>query len=246
MNFTFVRYQALKSLNVFVLQSGRCPKHFPVPNFRVSTCQKISKEKSMQTWISISAQIVWTRLVTRTNKKVLLRERKRHTAHRVVSTLSVVLTGTPPHPDLAGGGYPSWVPPPAGYPLSWPGWGVPYLGTPPTGYPLAGYSPGIIPPQQGTPPAGYPPPPAGPGRVPPQVSAHGILGNVAKHYGIWVPPLGVCPMAFWVMLQSIMGYGHPPPPPVNRQMGGQTRVKTLPSRRTTYAGGMKCFILYDS
>ena len=22
--------------------------------------------------------------------------------------------------------------------------------------------------------------------------------------------LGVCPMAFWVMLQSIMGYGYPP------------------------------------
>ena len=27
------------------------------------------------------------------------------------------------------------------------------------------------------------------------------------------------------------------PPPVDRQMDGQTRVKTLPSRRTTYAGG---------
>ena len=26
-------------------------------------------------------------------------------------------------------------------------------------------------------------------------------------------------------------------PPVDRQMEGQTRVKTLPSRRTTYAGG---------
>ena len=26
-------------------------------------------------------------------------------------------------------------------------------------------------------------------------------------------------------------------PPVDRQMNGQTRVKTLPSRRTTYAGG---------
>ena len=30
------------------------------------------------------------------NKKVLLRERKRHTARRVVSTHSVVLTGYPP------------------------------------------------------------------------------------------------------------------------------------------------------
>ena len=42
---------------------------------------------------------------------------------------------------------------------------------------------------------------------------HGILGNVAKHYGIWVPP------------------------PVDRQMEGQTRVKTLLSRHTTYVGG---------
>ena len=70
------------------------------------------------------------------NKKVLLRERKRHTARRVVSTPSVFLTGyppsrvTPPHPDLAGGGYPargvSYLGTPrAGYPLSWPGWGYP-------------------------------------------------------------------------------------------------------------------------
>ena len=36
------------------------------------------------------------------------------------------------------------------------------------------------------------------------------------------------------MLQSIMGYGYPP---MDRQMEGQTRVKTLPSRRTTYASG---------
>ena len=45
-------------------------------------------------------------------------------------------------------------------------------------------------------------------------------------------------MAFWEMLQSIMGYGYPPPPLwTDRLMEGQTRVKTLPSRRTTYAGG---------
>ena len=133
------------------------------------------------------------------NKKVLLRERKRHTARRVVSTPSVVLTGYPPVltwlegyptwvppgrvptcPDLAGG-YPTWVP---------PGRGVLYLGTSPAGYP----HPSRVP------PAGYPP--AGPGRVP--------------------DPLGVCPMEFWVMLQSIMGYGYPPPP-------GVDRLKTLPS-----------------
>ena len=82
------------------------------------------------------------------DKKVLLRERKRHTARRVASTPYVVLTGYPPQP---------------GYP--------PSQGTPPG----AGYPPGRVPPL------------AGPGRVPPRLP-HGILGNVAKHYGIRVPP----------------------------------------------------------
>ena len=138
------------------------------------------------------------------NKTVLLRERKRHTARRVVSTPSVVLTGyPPPRPDLAQGctllggtllswpgGYPTWVNPRQGIPPSWPG-KVP----PPLSWTWLG--------------------------TPPMCLPHGILGNVAKHYGIWVPPpswtwLGtpprVCPMAFWVMLQSIMGYGYPPSP----------------------------------
>ena len=96
------------------------------------------------------------------NKKVLLRERKRHTARRVVSTPSVVLTGYPPQ-----AGYP----PNQGTRLAGPGWTW-----------------------QGT------------------------------------PLRGVCPMEFWVMLQSIMGYGYPP----RGQTERQTRVKTLPSRRTTY------------
>ena len=65
-----------------------------------------------------------------TNKKVLLRERKRHTARCVVSTPSVVLTGYPPGrvpPQQAT----TWVGyPPVGYP---PG------RVPPAGYPLAGY-----------------------------------------------------------------------------------------------------------
>ena len=69
-----------------------------------------------------------------------------------------------------------------------------YLGTP---------SPG-----QGT------PPPAGPGRVPPPPLPHGILGNVAKHYGIRVPP---------------------------PRCGLTNKVKLLPSRRTTYAGGNESF-----
>ena len=38
-------------------------------------------------------------------------------------------------------------------------------------------------------------------------------------------------MAFWEMLQSIMGYGYPPPPcgQTDGWMEGQTLVKTLPS-----------------
>ena len=64
------------------------------------------------------------------NKKVLLRERKRHTARRVVSTPSVVLTGYPPPSSSGWGG--GTLP---GYP---PGkgttpWGVSFLGTPPPG-----------------------------------------------------------------------------------------------------------------
>ena len=108
------------------------------------------------------------------HKKVLLRERKRHTARRVESTPSVVLTGYPPVLTWLGGTLP-WYPPPAGYPpgrVHPPEQDTPQQGTPP------GWT------WQGTPPSwtwqGNPPP--------------------------------VCPMAFWEMLQSIMGYGYPPPP----------------------------------
>ena len=79
---------------------------------------------------------------------------------------------------------PNLVPPPARVP-------------PQPGYPPARVPPlARVPPSQGTPPwPGYPPgqgtPPAGPGRV--------------------QPPPPDCPMAFWEMLQSIMGYGYPPP-----------------------------------
>ena len=130
----------------------------------------------------------------KSNKKILLRERKRHTARRVLSTPYVVLTGYPPQPGYPPAGYPPGrVPPHPGYP---PG-RVP----PQPRYPQAGYPP----PPPRVPPPGYPPrldlagypPPAGPGRVPPPrldlagyppVLPHGILGNVAKHYGIRVPP----------------------------------------------------------
>ena len=120
------------------------------------------------------------------NKKVLLRERKRHTACRVVSTSSVVITGYPPG-DPAGG-YPVW-----GVPWSWysPCWD------------LAGYPPRWT--WLGT-------PLARPGRVPP-----------------------ICPMEFWVMLQSIMGWI--PPLWTDRCMDGRPHVKTLPSNHTTYVGG---------
>ena len=51
------------------------------------------------------------------NKKVLLRERKRHTAHRVASAWGVPTLGYPlPHPDLGGRGYLPWGNPPS--PLS--------------------------------------------------------------------------------------------------------------------------------
>ena len=93
--------------------------------------------------------MLWNQVLCKTNKKVLLRERKRHTARCVVSTPSVVLTGYPPPPDR--------VPPRGG---TWPG----------------------------TPPGGVPRPPLLP---------HGILGNVAKHYGIWVPPPGVDRQTKW-------------------------------------------------
>ena len=124
------------------------------------------------------------------NKKVLLRERKRHTARRVVNTPSVVLTGYPPSwLGLGGGTLPGGTllegtlpyPTPGRVPpiLAWGGTlpGVPYLGTPcPAleGYPAGGYPTlhYLGTPQQGT-PSRVPPiltwhgtPPAGPGWVP--------------------------------------------------------------------------------
>ena len=111
--------------------------------------------KRMVTYSFRSSKIIF-------NKKVLLRERKRHTARRVVSTPSVVLPGYPPQaggvPDLGTplggvpdpgtppggvpgpgyppGGYLTRVPPPGGY-LTWvpPPGGVPDTGTPPGGVP---------------------------------------------------------------------------------------------------------------
>ena len=222
------------------------------------------------------------------NKKVLLRERKRYTACRVVSTPSVVLTGYPvagyplswpgrgvPYlgtpwqgtpgrvppswPGRGGtlpGGYPTWVPPagyplagypPAGYPPYWPGWGgFPTWVPPGQGTPWQGYPPGRVPPiltWLGTPlgkapppsrvpppgrvpPGRVPPPPAGPGRVPAQLDLAGypprclpmdsILGNVAKHYGIWVPPRRCLLHGILGNVAKHYGIWVPPPPGVNK------------------------------
>ena len=75
--------------------------------------------------------------------------------------------------------------------------------------------------------------PPRPGYPPARVSPRLDLSGYPPRLDLAGYPPG-CPMAFWEMLQSIMGYGYPP--------CGQTdwwteRVKTLPSRRTTYAGG---------
>ena len=139
-----------------------------------------------------------------------------------------------------GGGTRTSVPPSrGGYPdLSTPLGGYPDLGTPPgvprPWYPLGGY-PDLGTPRGGVPGPRYPPrggtrtlvtPPPPPGGVPgprypprggsgyPPRLPHGILGNVAKHYGIWVPP------------------------PVDRQIDGWTDAcQNITFPRTTYAGG---------
>ena len=88
----------------------------------------------------------------RYNKKVLLRERKRHTDRRVASTPSVVLTGWGypiPGPDRGRGVPYPWM---GGYPHLWTG-GQGWMGVPP----VQGWM-------------GVPPPPSGPGRgTPPRV-----------------------------------------------------------------------------
>ena len=125
-----------------------------------------------------------------TNKKVCLRERKRHTARRVEYSFCCPILADPPRLTPPG-----WPTPVVDPPLPWltpPSW-PPWLTTTP---------PPFCPP-------GLPPPPP-------------IL---ASHPPGWSPPPNE-----WVGWLT-------PPPPVDRQMDGQTRIKTLPSRRTTYAGG---------
>ena len=146
----------------------------------------------------------------------------------------------PPPPSWPGwggtlpGGYPTWVPPlpcpnlVGGYPAG------EYPGPDPGGYPAGGY-PTWVPPCPDL--AGYPLS-TGPCWVPPpRCLSHGILGNAAQHYGIWVPPQ-------WLP-RGILGnvakhYGIWVPP------GGQTDrhvSKHYLSRRTTYAGVIKYGII---
>ena len=137
--------------------------------------------------------------------------------------------GTLPGGTLPGGtllgGYPA-----GGYPAGGiPCWG----GTLPGGYPAGGYPARGVP-SWGEGGTGYP--------------ARGGLTSVVSKLQLsssavsW-PYIALCPMELWVMLQSIMEkkkiMGWVPPPPVDRQIDGQTRVKTSPSHCTTYGGGKK-------
>ena len=175
-------------------------------------------------------------------------------------------SGHPPGGTLPGGypagGYPAggiWVPP-GGYPAR--GLGTPPEGYPAgkrtlpggSGYPLGGYPAGgypaggvWVPPLGGYPAGGMPCRGVG---VPTsmvsklQLSSsgvswpyiglmpHGIMGNVAKHHGSKKKKkkiMGWVPLPLWT----------------DRLMDGQTRVKTLPSRRTTYAGGKNNVFFLD-
>ena len=141
-------------------------------------------------------------------------------------------TRVPPPPG--GGGVPDPGTPPGGG-VRVPPWG---RGVPDPGTPRGGTWPGYPPGGLGTPPGGYltrvPPrgvpdpgtPRGGPGYTP-GGGGGGVPDPGTPPGGIQVPSPR-CLMAFWEMLQSIMGYGYPPLW-TDRIMDGQTRVKTLPS-----------------
>ena len=165
------------------------------------------------------------------NKKVLLRERKRHTARRVAYAR---------YAGVWWGG--------RGYPIqSWWGGGYPiqYNIRPGMGYPhhpdLAGYPPpsrpgwGPPPPPPSRPGWGTSPPPRTLDGVPPSRPGWGtphhldLDGVTPPHH----PDLdAVPPPPHHTDLDAV-----PPPPSTN--VNRQTPVKTVPSRRTTYAGGKK-------
>ena len=85
------------------------------------------------------------------------------------------------------------------------------------------------------------PPLGGPG-TPPRGDLDPPRGGSGYPRGVWVPPGGSgypphCLMAFWEMLQSIMGYGYPPLW-TDRWMDGRTDAcQNITFPRTPYAGG---------
>ena len=137
------------------------------------------------------------------NKKVLLRERKKHTARRVASTRHTLTVWVPPCPDLDGEGYPILV----------MGGEVPQV--PPIltwdldgGYSMPGYCPHQ---QDGVPPLpiqtwhGKPPSSAGWGTPP------------SPDLGWGTPPsrpgMGYSPIWTWDGIPPRPGMGYPPPRP---------------------------------
>ena len=133
-------------------------------------------------------------------KKVLLRERKRHTTRRLASTRYAVPAGGTPilGSDLGGC---------SGYPLlrqgKTPVWGTPFPGG---GYPFPG--------------GRYPLPRPGKG-VPPTWTWEGCTPPLG-------PGKGVPPAWTWEGVFPCQWMGYPPPLP-GGGVNGQTPVKTLPS-----------------
>ena len=175
---------------------------------------------------------------TNTNKKVLLREHKRHTTHRIASACYADLSpdgggGGGIHPALGKWGYPiqSWA---GGYPIqSWPGgtpsspgqggipiqswilYGVPHISR--IGYPLCG------------PEMGYPPSRPGTGCSPLYGPGMGYPAPIQTRDGIPPPPSGP-------------GMGYPPNPDLEGEPPSPPRVNGL--KKITFphpsdAGGNK-------
>ena len=156
-------------------------------------------------------------MIACSNKKVLLCERKRHTDRGVSSTPSVV-----PVPRGGGGTHPALD---GGYPHPWTDGG-----TPP--HPRLDVVPPSLSLDGGTPPSkagwGNTPSKAGWG-YPPSKTGWGYPTSPSSDGGI-------------ILFKA--GWGYPlagpdrgTPRPLCGQTDGQTHVKTLPSRRTTYAVG---------